>query len=151
MCRCRPPGRLLFEVSSQCFERGSMIVTSNLPCGGRTGMFGSERLTGAPRDRLTRHVRILAPNGDSCRLAVSRACRQRKPEAKPSTGQGTRTPAGTARFSPPAHSYSAAPYTIGLAFTDILTDTDIFADVILKTIQQRLRPPIFAVDKPTHC
>jgi IstB-like ATP binding protein len=38
---------LLFEVFSQRYERGSTIVTSNLPFDEWTGTFGSERLTGA--------------------------------------------------------------------------------------------------------
>ncbi|MBW7862427.1 MAG: hypothetical protein H3C33_15165, partial [Rhodocyclaceae bacterium] len=35
--------------------------------------FGSERLTGALLDRLTHHVSILEMNGESYRLAQSRA------------------------------------------------------------------------------
>ena len=38
---------LLFEVFSQRYERGSTLVTSNLPFDEWTGVFGSERLTGA--------------------------------------------------------------------------------------------------------
>ena len=56
---------LLFEVFSQRYERGSTIVTSNLPFDEWTGVFGSERLTGALLDRLTHHVHILEMNGDS--------------------------------------------------------------------------------------
>jgi DNA replication protein DnaC len=63
---------LLFEVFSQRYERGSIIVTSNLPFDEWTGVFGSERLTGALLDRLTHHVHILEMNGDSFRLKHSR-------------------------------------------------------------------------------
>jgi DNA replication protein DnaC len=63
---------LLFEVSSQRYERGSTIVTSNLPFDEWTSVFGSERLTGALLDRLTHHVHILEMNGESYRLAESR-------------------------------------------------------------------------------
>jgi DNA replication protein DnaC len=59
---------LLFEVFSQRYERGSTIVTSNLPFDEWTSVFGSERLTGALLDRLTHHVHILEMNGDSYRL-----------------------------------------------------------------------------------
>ena len=59
---------LLFEVFSQRYERGSIIVTSNLPFVDWTSVFGSERLTGALLDRLTHHVHILEMNGDSYRL-----------------------------------------------------------------------------------
>ena len=59
---------LLFEVFSQRYERGSTIVTSNLPFDEWTGVFGAERLTGALLDRLTHHDHILEMNGDSYRL-----------------------------------------------------------------------------------
>src|SRR6202051_5158672 len=71
---------LLFEVFSQRYERGSTIVTSNLPFDEWTGVFGSERLTGALLDRLTHHVHILELNGDSYRLKQSKR-RQRQPQA----------------------------------------------------------------------
>lgn len=62
---------LLFEVFSQRYERGSTIVTSNLPFEDWTQVLGSERLTGALLDRLTHHVSILTMNGDSYRLKQS--------------------------------------------------------------------------------
>ncbi len=69
---------LLFEVFSQRYERGSTIVTSNLPFDEWTSTFGSERLTGALLDRLTHHVHILEMNGDSFRLKQSRKPQQTK-------------------------------------------------------------------------
>jgi DNA replication protein DnaC len=63
---------LLFEVFSQRYENGSILVTSNLPFDEWTEVFGSERLTGALLDRLTHHVHILEMNGDSYRLNQSR-------------------------------------------------------------------------------
>ena len=63
---------LLFEVFSQRYERGSTIVTSNLPFDEWTSVFSSERLTGALLDRLTHHVHILEMNGDSYRLNQSK-------------------------------------------------------------------------------
>ena len=63
---------LLFEVFSQRYERGSVLVTSNLPFDEWTEVFGSERLTGALLDRLTHHVHILEMNGESYRLKQSR-------------------------------------------------------------------------------
>ena len=73
---------LLFEVFSQRYERGSTLVTSNLPFDEWTSVFGSERLTGALLDRLTHHVHILEMNGDSFRLAHSKR-RSRRPKAEP--------------------------------------------------------------------
>ena len=61
---------LLFEVFSQRYERGAIMVTSNLPFDEWTEVFGSEHLTGALLDRLTHHVHIL--DGDSYRLNQSR-------------------------------------------------------------------------------
>ena len=63
---------LLFEVFSQRYERGSVLVTTNLPFDEWTDVFGSERLTGALLDRLTHHVHILEMNGESYRLKHSR-------------------------------------------------------------------------------
>jgi DNA replication protein DnaC len=62
---------LLFEVFSQRYERGSTMVTSNLPFEEWPSVFQSERLTGALLDRLTHHVHILELNGDSYRLKHS--------------------------------------------------------------------------------
>ena len=72
---------LLFEIFSQRYERGSILVTTNLPFEEWTGMFQSERLTGGlqterlpaelPRDRPRRGGLVLAPGpgGDeACRV-----------------------------------------------------------------------------------
>jgi DNA replication protein DnaC len=74
---------LLFEVFSQRYERGSTIVTSNLPFDEWTSVFGSERLTGALLDRLTHHVHILEMNGESYRLkqSTSRQKKAKQPKA----------------------------------------------------------------------
>ena len=68
---------VLFEVLSQRYERGSILVTTNLvttnlPFDEWTEVFGSVRLTAALLDRLTLHVHILEMNGDSYRLRHSR-------------------------------------------------------------------------------
>ncbi len=74
---------LLFEVFSQRHERGSILVTTNLPFDEWTEVFGSERLTGALLDRLTHHVHILEMNGESYRLKHS----QENPASQPSEEQ----------------------------------------------------------------
>jgi len=87
---------LLFEIFGQRHERGSTIVTSNLPFQEWTTVFGSRRLTGALLDRLTHHVHILELNGESYRLKHSKARRRRDPRpadeaiaADPETGEIT--------------------------------------------------------------
>ena len=74
---------LLFEVFSQRCERGSILVTTNLPFDEWTEVFGSERLTGALLDRLTHHVHILEMNGDSYRLKRSRENSVSQPSDEP--------------------------------------------------------------------
>jgi DNA replication protein DnaC len=88
---------LLFEVFSQRHERGSTIVTSNLPFDEWTSVFGNQRLTGALLDRLTHHVHILEMNGESYRLKQSKARRRiesappAEPIVDPETGEITPT------------------------------------------------------------
>ena len=72
---------LLFEVFSQRYERGSILVTTNLPFDEWTEVFGSERLTGALLDRLTHHVHILEMNGEGRPWAT-------RPQRRCSTGMG---------------------------------------------------------------
>ena len=72
---------LLFEVFSQRYERGSILVTTNLPFDEWSGVFRPELLTGALLDRLTHHVHILEMNGDSRAWAT-------RPQRRCSTGMG---------------------------------------------------------------
>ncbi len=53
MFRIRPGHR---TVATRPYERGSTIVTSNLPFDEWSSTFGSERLTGELLDRLTHDV-----------------------------------------------------------------------------------------------
>lgn len=71
---------LLFEIFSQRYEAGSILVTTNLPFEEWTSVLGSERLTGALLDRLTHRVHILPMEGESYRLAQSR--KKRRTEQK---------------------------------------------------------------------
>ena len=83
---------LLFEVISQRYERGSTLITSNLPFEEWTSMFGSERLTGALLDRLTHHVHILEMNGDSYRLKQSKSRRRKAGKSKAAAAPETIDP-----------------------------------------------------------
>lgn len=62
---------LLFEFFAERYERGSVMVTTNLPFDQWTEVLGSERLTGALLDRLTHRVHILEMNGESYRFRES--------------------------------------------------------------------------------
>jgi len=63
---------LLFDVFSSRYEKGSILVTTNLPFEEWTKVLGCERLTGALLDRLTHHVHILEMNGESYRFNQSK-------------------------------------------------------------------------------
>lgn len=70
----------LFAFFSECYERTSLIVTTNLPFAEWPQVFGDERLTGALLDRLTHHVHILDIDGESYRLKASLHARERQVE-----------------------------------------------------------------------
>ncbi len=94
----RTGAELLFEVFSQRYERGSILVTTNLPVDEWTEVFGSERLTGALLDRLTHHVHILEMNGDSYRLKRSRESAASRPPDESDVPQPTPATSGFLLF-----------------------------------------------------
>ena len=69
---------LLFEVISRCYERVSIVLTSNLPFGEWAEIFGNERMTGALLDRLTHHCHIFEINGESFRLREAKTREMKK-------------------------------------------------------------------------
>lgn len=62
---------LLFQVISDCYERKSLIITSNLEFSQWNTVFGDNRLTAALVDRLIHHSHIVIFSGESYRLAQS--------------------------------------------------------------------------------
>jgi DNA replication protein DnaC len=62
---------LLFQVISDCYERRSLIITSNLEFSQWNTVFGDNRLTAALVDRLIHYSHILIFSGESYRLAQS--------------------------------------------------------------------------------
>lgn len=62
---------LLFQVISDCYERKSLIITSNLEFSQWNTVFGDNRLTAALIDRLIHHSHILVFSGESYRLTQS--------------------------------------------------------------------------------
>ncbi len=61
----------LFHFFSLCYERTSVIVTTNLPFSDWPQIFGDERLAGALLDRLTHRLHVVEIKGDSYRLKAS--------------------------------------------------------------------------------
>ncbi len=62
----------LFGFFSRCYERTSLIITTNLPFAEWPQVFaGDERLAGALIDRLTHRIHMLEIQGDSYRLQSS--------------------------------------------------------------------------------
>ena len=62
---------LVFQVISERNERGSLIVTTNLPFGEWDQIFQGERMTAALLDRLTHRCHIFEMNGESYRFRES--------------------------------------------------------------------------------
>jgi DNA replication protein DnaC len=59
---------LLFQFCSARYERGSLIITSNLEFPKWTEVLGDEQMTAALLDRLTHNAHILNINGESFRF-----------------------------------------------------------------------------------
>lgn len=63
--------QLLFQVISECYERRSVIITTNLEFSKWNGIFYDEKLTSAIIDRLVHHSHLLVFQGKSYRLTHS--------------------------------------------------------------------------------
>jgi DNA replication protein DnaC len=79
----RAGAELLFQVFAERYERGSILITSNLPFGEWGSVFQGERMTAALLDRFTHRCHIFDMNGESYRFRESaRAARERKTTTK---------------------------------------------------------------------
>jgi DNA replication protein DnaC len=67
----RPGAELLFQVFADRYERGSILITSNLPFGEWGQIFQGERMTAALLDRFTHRCHIFEMNGESFRFRES--------------------------------------------------------------------------------
>ena len=61
----------MFQVISECYERRSLIITSNLELSGWNTVLGNNRLTAALIDRLVHYSHIVIFSGESYRLQQS--------------------------------------------------------------------------------
>jgi len=67
----RTGAELLFQVFADRYERGSLLITSNLTFSEWVQIFQGERMTAALLDRLTHHCHIFEMNGESYRFKQS--------------------------------------------------------------------------------
>jgi DNA replication protein DnaC len=67
----RAGAELLFQVFAERYERGSILITTNLPFGEWGQVFQGERMTAALLDRLTHRCHIFDMNGPSYRFKES--------------------------------------------------------------------------------
>ena len=70
---------LVFQVLSERHERGSLIVTTNLPFGEWTKVFNDPRLAKAVVDRLTHRAHIIDTGSESWRFKHGLAQSKRRP------------------------------------------------------------------------
>lgn len=67
----RGGAELLFQVFADRYERGGILITSNLPFGEWGSIFQGDRMTAALLDRLTHRCTIFEMNGESYRFRES--------------------------------------------------------------------------------
>jgi len=64
--------QLMFQVFSERYEKGSIIITTNLEFAEWTSIFRDERMTAAILDRLIHNSKILLFNGESYRYRIQK-------------------------------------------------------------------------------
>jgi DNA replication protein DnaC len=78
----RSGAELLFQVFAGRYERGSILITSNLPFSEWGQIFQGERMTAALLDRFTHRCQIFEMNGESYRFRESTKAAKAKKGAK---------------------------------------------------------------------
>lgn len=61
-------GRLLFQAMSDCYEKRSMVITTNIEFSKWGVVFGDDKLAAALIDRIVHHGRLVEFNGTSRRM-----------------------------------------------------------------------------------
>ena len=73
-------GRLLFQVMSNCYERQSMVITTNIEFSKWGTVLADEKLASALVDRVVHHGRLVEFGGQSRRVTDSLMLGNRKEE-----------------------------------------------------------------------
>lgn len=63
--------RLLFQVMSDCYEKRSLVITTNIEFGKWGTVFGDDKLAAALIDRIVHHGRFIEFNGVSHRMSAA--------------------------------------------------------------------------------
>ncbi len=64
--------QMLFEAVSSCYEKRSLVITTNLPFNEWNTIFYDEKLTMAMIDRIVHHGHLVMYEGQSYRLSHSK-------------------------------------------------------------------------------
>ena len=72
--------QVLFTLMADCYERGSLMITSNLPFSKWEQIFKNPKITAAAIDRLVHHSVILELNIISYRMQVATKNKSKKPD-----------------------------------------------------------------------
>jgi DNA replication protein DnaC len=67
----RDGAQLLFEIVSECYERKSLVITTNIEFSRWVNVLYDEQMTGALLDRLLHHCYLLIFEGESERMKNS--------------------------------------------------------------------------------
>ena len=79
---------LFFQLISRCYQRGSVLITSNRPVMEWGEVFGDQVVATAILDRLLHHSHVLTIRGDSYRLREKRRSGLIRPPAGGSSSSG---------------------------------------------------------------
>lgn len=126
----RAGAELLFQVFADRYERGSILITTNLPFGEWGQIFQGERMTAALLDRLTHRCHIFEMNGPSYRFKES--TQKQKAKAKPVPPNTPKAPAarsGTKAKAKTKHQSTSKSETR----PEVETDSDTEAEAKTKT------------------
>ena len=63
--------RLLYQVMNNCYEKCSMVITTNIEFGKWGTVFGDDKLAASAIDRIIHHGRLVEFNGSSHRMSSS--------------------------------------------------------------------------------